>query len=103
EAGTARWDIGDRRYLYAAAYSDQPHGRLDQRMFDPIDRVHFLVLRVTDADAVIEFRIDRDINVFIDRCTEHGPAKVSIERRQIAAASDKTHPQWRPTDHHHCG
>src|SRR5882757_7575292 len=66
-------------------------------LFDPID---LLVFGIGDADSIVEFFVDIDVDVFIDCSADDRAAVHSIKRGQIAAAAHKAHSQGRSANDH---
>src|SRR4051794_31849208 len=74
--------------------------RANQAMFNVCDVLHLFILRVSNANPVIEFLVDVDIDVLVDRRTHYGATVSPIELREVASATDETHPQGCSADDH---
>src|SRR5438477_12440422 len=69
-------------------------------MLDPRHRIGLFSLRIADANAMIEFLVDRNIDKLVDRSRNHRPAEPPVIGGQIAPAADKAHPQRSSADDH---
>src|SRR6516164_1277294 len=69
-------------------------------MLDLIDVSDLLILRIGNANTIVELRVAGDIDVFVDRCAQHRPAELLVKPRDVAASTDKAHPQRGAADNH---
>ena len=75
--------------------------RLDEAMFDLVHRLDFFVFGIGNPDALVEFCVDRHVDVFVNRGADDRTSMIPVERRKIAAASHEAHSQRCPADDHH--
>src|SRR6516165_6413490 len=69
-------------------------------MLDLIDVRDLLILRIGNANTIIELRIAGDEDVFVDRRAQHRAAELLVKPRDVAAPTDKAHPQRSAADNH---
>jgi hypothetical protein len=75
------WYIRNCGDLDAAANAQILHGFPHYTMIDLLDMLDLLRLRIGHADAVVEFLVDIDINVFINGSADYGAAMRAVEGR----------------------
>ena len=103
KASSAGRDVGDRSDLNTSGDVEFAQRGPDDGMFDAIDRIDFFGSGVADADAMVEFLINVDVNEFVYGGGNDCSSKAAIEGRKIASAAGKADAQRCLGDDHVCG
>ena len=72
----------------------------NQAVLDLFNAVDFLSARICDAYSAVEFLVDVDVDIFVDCRADDRSSVAAVEGRQVAASTDKTHPQGGATNDH---
>ncbi len=100
KSGAFGRDVGDGGDFQPACDIEHRQGFTDERVLDAHDRIGLLGFRVADANALVKFLVDRNVNEFVNGGGDHSTAKAAIVRGQIAATTDKTHAKRSSADNH---